>query len=383
MIIQRIEVRNFRSLRDVNVDCHELVAILGRNGSGKSSLLKALDAFYNVSYQANPYDYFAKDTALEINIRLTYGDLRDDELEEFKYYLSANTLTVTKVINAGGAKYYGVTGQLEEFNAFRKLAALPKRKALNELIELNKYTGLGPPVKNEAEADQMMDKFEKQNPGLLKPFQREEQFFGPKNVGGGKLDHYTKFVLIPAVRDAASETERKGVILQLIDVLVARSVNAREDVQKLNKEFDERVRAVYNAENLTELTELAKTLTRLLSQYAPGAALDLSFGEVEPPEINLPSALASLIEDNFKSPISYSGHGLQRALVLALLQQLSLTDLGVQQRQDGEQESATKLRIPDLILAIEEPELYLHPSRSRFLFSVLDKLSKKPGTPAE
>ena len=72
MIIQRLEVKNFRSLKDVGVDCHELVAILGRNGCGKSSLLKAIEAFYDVSFLANAFDYFSKDTTSEISIRITY-----------------------------------------------------------------------------------------------------------------------------------------------------------------------------------------------------------------------------------------------------------------------------------------------------------------------
>lgn len=388
MIIQHIEVKNFRSLKDVGVDCHELVAILGRNGSGKSSLLKAIETFYDVGFLANAFDYFGKDTTLEISIRITYGELRDDELAEFKSYLTGKTLTVTKVMNAGGAKYFGVTGQLAEFSELRKMAALPKRKALNEMIESQKHPGLGPSVKSDAEANALMDDFERKNPQLLVPIQREEQFFGPKNVGGGKIDNYTRFVLVPAVRDATSETERKGVILQLIDVLVARSVNARKDVRELNEEFEKKIKAVYSAENLTELTELAKMVTRLLSQYAPGAELDLAFGDVTPPKILLPTALASLVEDNFKSPISYSGHGLQRALVLALLQQLSLTDLSPPEKEqkaegEAEAEELKKFRVPDLILAIEEPELYLHPSRSRFLSSVLDQLSIKPAKAEE
>jgi putative ATP-dependent endonuclease of OLD family len=397
VIIKKLEIKNFRSLRDVTVDCQELTAILGRNGSGKSTLLKAIEAFFDVGFLANAFDYFGKDTATEIAIRVTFGELRDDELLEFKPYLTGNELTVTKTITAGGIKYFGMSGQLPEFSEFRKLGAVPKRTALNALIDEKKYAGLGPKVKTEAEADKLMAEFESKNSTLLKPTQREEQFFGPKNVGGGKLDNYTRFVLVPAVRDAASEAERKGVIHQLIDVLVARSVSARKDVRELNKEFEQRVKAVYSAENLTELTDLAKVVTKVLVQYAPGAELDLSFGDVVPPKISLPAALASLVEDNFKSPIGYTGHGLQRALVLALLQQLSLTDLTPPAKEKGtnsaEEDNAVKkvvvaegpknVRIPDLILAIEEPELYLHPSRSRFLASVLDHLVVKPEKPTD
>ena len=167
--------------------------------------------------------------------------------------------------------------------------------------------------------------------------------------------------------------------------MVARSVNARPDVRKLNAEFEQRVKEVYSHENITELGALAGTLTKLLSQYAPGAALELNFDEVIPPRITLPTAIASLVEDNFKSPIGYSGHGLQRALILALLQQISLTDLSPPAKEgegdgegEGEGEKVKTTHIPNLILGIEEPELYLHPSRSRFLSSVLDDLCQKP-----
>jgi len=384
MIIKRLEVKNFRSLKNISLECEELTTILGRNGCGKSTILKALDIFYNVSYLATDYDFFGKETKDPISIQVTYGELTREELTEFSSYLDQGTLTVTKTINGGVAKYFGASPQLPEFYEYRQLAAVPKRKALVDLINSGKYSDLTPTPKSEVEADKLMSSFEDSHTGLLKLFPREQQFFGPKNVGGGKLDKFTKFVLIPAVRDAASETDKKGIILQLIDVLVARSVNARPDVQKLNSEFEARIKDVYCKENLTELSELAKLITRLLSQYAPGAILDLEFGDVAPPKITLPTALASLVEDNFKSPIGYTGHGLQRALVLALLQQLSLTDLSPAKPEPDEnesyQESTNKNHalIPGLILAIEEPELYLHPSRSRFLASVLDNLTNKP-----
>ncbi|TSA06818.1 MAG: DUF2813 domain-containing protein [Deltaproteobacteria bacterium] len=384
MIIENIHIENFRSLRDVNINCDELMAIIGRNGTGKSTILYALDVFYNIAAQITEYDYFAKDVESEIKIRITYGNLRDDEKEEFKSHIKDDKLTVTKVINSGGSKYYGASMQIPEFHEIRKETANPKKSKYNELVESGKYNGLGPKVTKATDADTAMDEYEALHPSLLETFETPQQFLGPRNIGGGKLDKYTKFVLIPAVRDAAAEADRKGVILQLIDVLVARSVNKRPDVRKLNEEFDKRVKEVYSANNLEELGKLAGIITGLLAQYAPGAEIDLAFGEVVPPKINLPPAIATLVEDNFKCPISYTGHGLQRALIFALLQQLSITDMSPEADKTGEADTVpATLRLPDLILAIEEPELYLHPARSRYLSTVMMKLTAPPADKAD
>lgn len=390
MIIQNIHVENFRSLRDVDISCDTLTAIIGRNGTGKSTVLYALDAFYNVAAQFTEYDYFSKKTDAEIKIRITYGDLSADEKEEFRSHLKDDKLTVTKVVNTGGAKYYGVSRQIPEFHEIRKEAANPKKTKFNELVDSGKYPGLGPKVRKAEEIDSAMAQYETAHEDLLETFETPQQFLGPRNIGGGKLDKYTKFVLIPAVRDAAAEIDRKGVILQLIDVLVTRSVNKRPDVRQLNEEFERRVREVYSRENLEELGKLAGMITELLAQYAPGAELDLAFGEVIPPKINLPPAIASLVEDNFKCPVSYTGHGLQRALIFALLQRLSLTDMSPEPKMKAEAadesrpaEERAVVHVPDLILGIEEPELYLHPARSRYLSDVMKKLSGPPANEAE
>ena len=47
MNIREIRVKNFRSLRDANLSCDRLTAIVGRNGTGKSSFLRALELFYD------------------------------------------------------------------------------------------------------------------------------------------------------------------------------------------------------------------------------------------------------------------------------------------------------------------------------------------------
>ncbi len=388
MIIERIEIENFRSLETVKIDCEGLVAFVGRNGSGKSSILYALDAFYDVSASITNEDFYNRDTDREIVIRVTYGCLSDDEQTEFRSYIRDNKLMVTKKIGYTDTgvkqRYFGAALQIAEFAELRRVGKRDRINGWNELVATGKYHGLGPAVRRSDDADNLMDQYETDHSELMIPVEREEQFFGPRNVGGGKLDKYTRYVHVPAVREAAIEEGRRGAIYELIDTIVIRKINQRQDVRQLRADFEERVADVYSPENLTELDELSASISQLLSQYAPGAELRLRWGDPKVPDIPPPPAYARLIDEGYECPISHSGHGLQRSLILTLLQQLATTQPSTptdNDETDSDQTDAAEappLPSPDLILAIEEPELYLHPSRCRYLADLLLRLAEPP-----
>lgn len=170
-------------------------------------------------------------------------------------------------------------------------------------------------------------------------------------------------------------------------MIVLRKINAREDIQKFKSEFEEKIKKLYSSENLTELPELGESISQTLEKFAPGSQLKLKWDEVKPPDIPLPAAKATLVEDNFEGEITHKGHGLQRALIVTLLQHLAVTipmdsKRGELDESDGNiienKDNLNKTRGPDLILAIEEPELYLHPSRCRYLSNLLLQLAERP-----
>lgn len=406
MLIQRLEVKNYRSLRSIDLDFRELeaeddtalLALLGRNGAGKSSVLYALDVFYDTAAKVTKDDCFARDPDNKIEIRVTYGQLRSDELQEFTSYVKDGQLIVTKRIEVGEKtavqKYYAAAQQIPVFAEMRKMGKRDRTKEFKSQVASGELEGLAGTPKSADQVDALMAEYEAAHPELLETVEREEQFFGPRQIGGGKLDKFTKFVLVPAVRDAAGEEERKGVIYELIDMIVLRQVNKREDVKALRKEMRTKIEEVYSAENLTELGELGASISGLLGQYAPGSALRLLWGDPIVPSIPLPKAEADLVEDDFPCPITHAGHGLQRSLILTLLQYLALieppAEEGDEPASDDGPESdevdglATEVLSPDLILAIEEPELYLHPGRCRHLSTLLldlARLPKEPGDP--
>lgn len=392
MIIECVEVKNFRSIREARLDCDNLTAILGRNGAGKSSFLYAIETFYDVAAKVTAEDFFERDLESPIEIRVTYGALRGDELEEFQAYIRDDTLMVTKRIMSEDGRivqrYYAAAFQIPQFAEIRsKKSKTERRNAWNELVESSALPGLQKKVKSADAAERLMAEYEANHPDMLEPIEREEQFFGPRNIGGGKLDKFTKYVLIPAVREASDEaTGKKGAIYQILDMIVLRKINARGDIREFKEEFEKRGKELYSSKNLTELPLLGDSISSTLEKFAPGSKLSLEWEEMRVPEIPIPEAKATLVEDSFEGEITRKGHGLQRALIVTLLQHLAMTvspertrELTAETEEETSESKGAALEGgPDLILAIEEPELYLHPSRCRYLAGLLGELAEKP-----
>jgi CRISPR-associated exonuclease Cas4 len=79
-----------------------------------------------------------------------------------------------------------------------------------------------------------------------------------------------------------------------------------------------------------------------------------------------------IVDDGHQSSVDFKGHGLQRAFIIAVLNvwkdRLLLS-------QHAEARAAAKL----VVIAIEEPELYLHPQQQRSLFQTLKEISNVKG----
>jgi len=247
------------------------------------------------------------------------------------------------------------------------------------------FPGLSGNIRSADDVEKLMVKYETAHLELKEPVEREVQFFGPKNIGGGKLDKYTKYVLAPAVREVSDETsDRKDASLyQLLDLIVYRRINARKDIRQFKEETDSTMKKLYASENLKELPLLGKSITKTLCNFSPGAMLNLDWEEVKPPEFLPPKVTETLVEDGFEGDITRKGHGLQRALIITLLQHLALTlpreekKESEQSDNDAETNEDSRIMGPDLILAIEEPELYLHPLRCRYLSRLLTELASE------
>jgi putative ATP-dependent endonuclease of OLD family len=395
MLVREIRVRNFRCVRDASLTLDSSTALLGRNGAGKSTFLYALQMFFSSQPRLSIDDFFDRDVGSPIQIDLTFDGLGPEATTRFRPYLTGNTLEVSRVLRLdtqGGptAHYYGSRLRNPDFATVRGASSKTEKRArYGELRASGPYVEL-PSARSAEEAEQHLATWESANPDRCVRSRDEGQFFGVSNVAQGYLADFTRFVLVPAVRDASSEAQdgRGSALTELLDVVVRTSLLEDPRLNELRERTAvEYAALVRSAEHEAKRTDLQNRLATALRSYVPLSNLRLdweSYGEVE---IKSPQVGVRIADDDYASDLTRSGHGLQRAFVLALLQELAhvradpLTspdaDLELRTEADSETnaQASRPTERPDLLLAIEEPELYQHPNRQRFIANVLSNLA--------
>ncbi|MDN2656850.1 AAA family ATPase [Cobetia sp. 14N.309.X.WAT.E.A4] len=142
--------------------------------------------------------------------------------------------------------------------------------------------------------------------------------------------------------------------------------SAKEGLAELFSIFNINDDGEHHARRPQEITELELSLSRELSVW--GTKIDI---EIKEPDIDnvIKSNTQIWIDDGVRTDIVRKGHGLQRALTLALVQVLAKETPGRLHVDNDVRISNSKYFI------FEEPELYLHPQAQRQLFDSFVKLS--------
>jgi hypothetical protein len=266
--------------------------------------------------------------------------------------------------------------------------AAARRNAFNAIPREGQYADLNS-AKNAGELTEAIAAWEQAHPELCEAVQDDGQFFGFTNVANGSLQKATSFVLVPAVRDASIDAvdAKNSAIGQLMELIVRSAVQSRQDIQAFQAQISERYRTLTDPANLTELGGLATDISGTLQQYYSEVGVSLTWRPAEDFAVPLPSAEVKLKDDDVEVLVDRAGHGVQRAFVLALLQHLARANITAALTQEAAaadaQEPAAEPApapvqpvMPGLILAIEEPELYQHPTKQRHFARVLNDLSR-------
>lgn len=369
MKIQSVRIKNFRTLRDVSITFDAVTTFIGPNGTGKSTVLRALDWFFNGKTGAlseEDCSYGAIDDDIEVQV--TFHSLTTADRDELGKYApdATDRFTAWKRRHADGTEVLSANSMsYPPFNSIRgKGSAAEKKAAYSELraadpsLGLNTWTSV-------AEASQAMTAWEATNTNLLAeaPEALQTNFFGFN--GGGKMSGLFDFVLVTADLRASEEAldGKASIIGRILERSVDRTA-ADDEIAKIVEESRSKQQKVHAEKFTQQLDDITGQLNSVVATYSPGRSVAVTPAEIEMRPYKT-TFNVSVVDGDTATLVERQGHGFQRALLISALQLLAQSGAA---STDGV-----------ICLAIEEPELFQHPIQAQTFAKVLRSIAEDSG----
>ncbi|WP_141589878.1 ATP-dependent endonuclease [Myxococcus sp. AB056] len=378
MKIKTIRIENFRSYRDETIGLNDYTCIVGTNGAGKSTILTALNIFFrdqsgastNITH-LDEEDFHNKDTNVPVRITLTFKDLSEAAQEDFRDYYRQGELIISAVakwdpvLKQAEVLQFGQRRVMKKFKQFfAKFNGGEKVSALRDVYDkLRLEIPQLKPVKIRQEMHDELSSYEMSHPELCEPIPSQDQFYGVTK-GANRLQRHVHWLYLPAVKDATLEqTESKRSALSaLLERALQVGATFDDPLNELRREAEGKYRELL-AKKQSVLQNLSTALdVRIRRLVQSDANLRVEWLNAPESYVSIQDPIARIIagESRFSGNMARFGHGLQRAFLIALLQELASV-------QDTSKTT--------LILGCEEPELYQHPSQAKHLAKVLQTLA--------
>jgi ABC-type thiamine transport system ATPase subunit len=395
MRLRRFEIRNYKCIEHVTLEWEDLIVLIGENNAGKSSVLSAIAVFLSGSSikDSSLFRRHQTDDANAIELIGHFDSLTEEEKGQVavrgrmdgdqwvlkkRYWFEAG-----EDGEAGGWKE-----QLYSFSGVEQFVGWPDPDATwaafpgdyQPMIDALPNKGARP---NAGSRESLRAAVREQRPDLV-AVTAPTWVANPGGGGNWKSNANSilpRPILVKAVQEASDETNAKDATTygKLVNLIVERSLAQRREMAALQTALDD-VLALFRPDpanpqrQAQEVRDLQDRINQSLNEVVGGQALI----RTEAPELRtmvLPST-SLVIRDaqaGIDTEVGHQGHGLQRTLVITLLQLLADA-----QAQDQQAAGAGLQR--GTILLIEEPELYLHPQMERLMRDVLHRLATQPNT---
>ncbi|EAR25270.1 predicted ATP-dependent endonuclease, OLD family protein [marine actinobacterium PHSC20C1] len=412
MKVSHIVVENYRSLRRVELSVTDYTALVGANGSGKSSVLYALQWFYeggalegeDICGYHRPADGEVLDessdaiAARTVSVTVTFSDLTSQDRSRLREYGRGDTAVFRKSWVLGDAKPK-VVGNAKQGPGFAELRTMKLVGDFRPAYASLRHSQEGlPDLGGSPSRDQVSDALvaweaDPANGASLVDIADNDanHMFGID--GPNIILRCSRLVLIPAAAEISNQVGSSGKGSALGDLIGAFMSNAgatarakwqstyADELAELNSSVKRSVEASTGLQASRINSKLVELVPNAAVSFVPAVPDWTPKGEA--------SVTTDVTIDGTTNDVSKQGHGIQRAIMIAMFQSLlpdaallagshnAHADETVDEAQARLQEELANL--PTLVVCIEEPEIYQHPVRARAFARVLAALASQQG----
>ena len=378
MKIERLHIKNYRSLKNVVIKPKDILALVGKNNTGKSNVFKALQLFFEASKKyVDEECFYNHNCENPIEITVKFNELTNWEKSQFEEWLNGEKLIVSRKISCESEGNYNIDTYA--------IASVPEPEWLqkdmicgDEIEEWwdNKenlkiagldfcdYLGTSKPLVGEwkEEAENFI------NDHRDKISFKKRKLKNPRGYKGTLKKALPEYIYIPAVRHISDETKvaKSNPFGKLINSILNKISQEKKQI------IEEKIRKVELVLNRGQENERLEEIENIESE------LDSLVGELMDCDVEIKMNMPSLDEvfgeaeiyadDGVRTSIETKGHGLQRTMIISILRAYS-EFINEQKIEDEDSDNKS------VMFVFEEPELYLHPQAQRTLMNVLRKIA--------